>query len=316
MHGQFSWYDLMTANPAAAKRFYPAVTGWGLEEWDQADYTMWTASGVPLGGINPITPEQAAQGVPPHWLAYVTVDDVEGTTNKVRSLGGQVMHGPESIPGVGRFAIIQDPQGAILAIIKSETPSDGFDGTPGLGKFTWHELMTTDYKRAFDFYRQVFGWEKTGETEMGDVGPYLMYGMKGKDFGGIFNRPARVGQMPPSWTYYVNVKDVKKSIDVAKSTGARVSRGPTEIPDGVFAILTDPQGAMFAVFQAKAAAAARPASKPKTKAKKATKSKAKAKARKPKARKAKAAARRPKKAAKSRSKPKAKAKSRKRAKRR
>src|SRR6476659_2614875 len=109
MHGQFSWYDLLTPDAAPATKFYPAVTGWGTQEWDKSPYTMWTAAGRPMGGINPITPEQSAQGVRPHWLAYVTVDDVERVTNKTRSAGGRVMHGPEDIPNVGRFAILQDP---------------------------------------------------------------------------------------------------------------------------------------------------------------------------------------------------------------
>ena len=114
MHGQFSWYDLMTSDPGPAIDFYTAVAGWGTEEWDKAKYTMWTARGTPFGGINPIAPEQTAQGVRPHWLAYVSVDDVERTANQARTLGGRIMHGPESIPEVGRFAILQDPQGGML----------------------------------------------------------------------------------------------------------------------------------------------------------------------------------------------------------
>src|SRR4051812_24790812 len=162
MHGQFSWYDLMTSDPRSATKFYTAVTGWGTEEWDKAPYTMWTANGRAIGGVNPISPEQAAKGVPAHWLGYVTVDDVDAATRRVTSLGGRVLHGPEAIPEVGRFAIIEDPQGALLAIIQSVTPVPGFDGTPAVGRFTWHELMTTDYEKAFEFYRQLFGWEKIG----------------------------------------------------------------------------------------------------------------------------------------------------------
>lgn len=282
MHGQFSWYDLMTPDPSAAKKFYPSVTNWGTEEWDKAEYTMWTAGGAPMGGINPITPEQAAKGVRPHWLAYVTVDDVESATSKVRSLGGKVMHGPESIPDVGRFAIIEDPQGAMVAIIKSETPSPGFDGTPSLGKFTWHELMTTDSNRAFDFYRQLFGWEKIGEIDMGaGGGKYLEYGKNGKMYGGIFNRRPEHGQMPPNWTFYASVKDLSRSIEVAKRGGGSVVVPPMEVPGGdVVAVLKDNQGAMFALHQTKAKSAPKAAAKSKPKAKRKT---AKAKAR-PKAR--------------------------------
>jgi predicted enzyme related to lactoylglutathione lyase len=287
MHGQFSWYDLMTPDPAASKKFYPAVTGWGTEEWDKAAYTMWTAGGVPLGGMNPITPEQTAQGVRPHWLAYVTVDDVENSASKVKSLGGQVMHGPEDIPDVGRFAIIRDPQGAMLAIFKSATPNPGYEGTPSVGNFSWHELMATDYKRAFDFYRQLFGWESTGEMDMGPVGKYLTYGKNGKAYGGMFNRRPEHGQMPPNWTFYVTVKDLKKSLDTAKRTGGQVMLGPMDVPGGTVVVLKDSLGAPFALFEVKAATASMPTSrsKPKSKAKTAAKKKSKraAKARGPRA---------------------------------
>ena len=278
MHGQFSWYDLMTPDAAASKRFYPAVTGWGTEEWDKADYTMWTAGGAPMGGMNPITPEQTAQGVSSHWLAYVTVDNVENAASTVRSFGGRVMHGPEDIPDVGRFAIIQDPQGAMLAIFKSSTPSPGFDGTPALGKFTWHELMTTDYQGAFDFYRQLFGWEKTGEMDMGPAGMYLMYGKNQKSFGGIYNREKERAHVAPNWLFYANVRDARKSADVAKQSGGRIVVGPMEIPGGdVVAVGIDPLGAPFAVHQTKAR---RTATKPKARPKPKAKAKAKTSARK------------------------------------
>jgi len=277
MHGQFSWYDLMTPDSAAAKKFYPSVTGWSTEEWDKGDYTMWTAVGVPFAGMNPISPEQTAQGIQPHWLAYVTVDDIGRAAEKVRSLGGRVMH-EEEIPDVGRFAIIQDPQGAMLAIIKSSTPSPGWDGTPSLGKFSWHELMTTDYRAAFDFYRQLFGWENTGEMDMGPAGKYLMYGMKGKMFGGIYNREKERANVPPYWLFYANVKDVDKAAAATKKAGGTIVVPPMDVPGGGrVAVGIDTQGAPFAVHQSQAVTAKatlKAKKKPKSKAKTKTKARA------------------------------------------
>lgn len=288
MHGQFSWYDLMTPDSAAAKKFYPSVTGWSTEEWDKADYTMWTAGGVPFGGMNPISPEQTAEGIRPHWLAYVTVDDIGRATQKVASLGGRVMH-EEEIPDVGRFAIIQDPQGAMLAIIKSATPSPGWDGTPSLGRFSWHELMTTDYRAAFEFYRQLLGWEKISEFDMGPAGMYLMYGMKGRRFGGMYNRGQERVNVPPSWLFYANVKDVERAAAAAKKVGGTIIVGPMDVPGGDrVAVGIDAQGATFAVHQTKPLSAAatskarakkKPKAKPKAKAGARKKSKPKAKAR-------------------------------------
>jgi hypothetical protein len=205
----------------------------------------------------------------------VTVDDIGRAAEKVKSLGGRVMH-EEDIPDVGRFAIIQDPQGAMLAIIKSATPSPGWDGTPSLGKFSWHELMTTDYRAAFDFYRQLFGWEKTGEFDMGPAGMYVTYGMKGKSFGGIYNRERERANAQPNWLFYANVKDVDKAAAAVKKVGGTIVVGPMDVPGGDrVAVGIDAQGAAFAVHQTKPKSAA---AAPKSPARKKSKVKPKAKA--------------------------------------
>jgi predicted enzyme related to lactoylglutathione lyase len=282
MHGQFVWYELTTPDVDAARKFYPPITGWGTQPFDK-DYMMWTTRGVPIAGIFRLGPEQRQKGVPPNWMPYVDVNSVDETARKATSLGGKVMHGPEDIPGTGRFAVLQDPQGAVFGIYGSSKMSQPWDGTPVVGRFSWHELMTTDYQKAFDFYRQLFGWEKTGEMDMGGGNKYFMYG-KGKPFGGIFNRPPEMASMPPFWMVYVHVKDVQKAVDTATKAGGFVKQPPMEVPGGVIAILGDPQGAGFAVHAATAPASRPAATKASTAA-----SRPKAKAAKPRP-KAKAAA--------------------------
>jgi uncharacterized protein len=209
MHGQFVWYELTTPDVDAARKFYPAITGWGTQQFDK-DYTMWTTGGVPFAGIFRLGPEQQAKGIPPNWMPYIEAGNVDDTARKVTSLGGTVVVPPTDIPGTGRFAVVRDPQGATFGLYRSNSGSRAWDGTPTLGRFSWHELMTTDYKKAFDFYRQLFGWEKTGEMDMGGGNPYFMYGMKGKMYGGMFTRPPEMAGMSPFWMIYVNVKDVKR----------------------------------------------------------------------------------------------------------
>jgi predicted enzyme related to lactoylglutathione lyase len=266
MHGQFVWYELTTPDVAAAKKFYPPITGWGAQQFDK-DYTMWTTRGVPFAGIFALGPEQRQKGIPPNWMPYVDVDNVDETARKVTALGGKTVHGPQDIPNTGRFAVLQDPQGAVLGVYKSNKSSQAWDGTPVIGRFSWHELMTTDYKKAFDFYRQIFGWEKTGEMDMGGGSMYFMFGMKGTPFGGMFNRPPEMSGMSPFWLVYVHVKDVKKAVETASRAGAFVKQPPMDIPGGQIAIMGDPQGAAFAVHAATAPApAAKPAAKTPAKA--------------------------------------------------
>jgi predicted enzyme related to lactoylglutathione lyase len=118
-HGQFSWNELVTTDPAAAKSFYSELFGWTTQEFPMPDftYTVVSAGGTNTGqgGIMPVPP--SAQGMPPAWISYVTVDNADATVKLAEKLGGKVMVPPRDIPEVGRFAIILDPQGASIAII-------------------------------------------------------------------------------------------------------------------------------------------------------------------------------------------------------
>jgi len=116
-HGAFSWTELMTTDPESAKKFYSDLFGWELEEYSMEGmtYTVVKAAGQEMGGIMAIPPE--AQGAPPNWGTYVTVDNVDDTVKTAQKLGAIILMEPRDIPDVGRFAIIQDPQGAILSVI-------------------------------------------------------------------------------------------------------------------------------------------------------------------------------------------------------
>jgi len=283
MHGQFVWYELTTPDPDAAQKFYPRFTGWGTQKFDN-DYTMWTTGGVPFAGLFRLGPEMRAQGVPPNWMPYVETNNVNTTASLATSLGGKVINGPMDIPGTGRFAVVQDPQGAVFGIYKPNGPSPAWDGTPVVGRFSWHELMTTDWKAAWTFYEKLFGWERQGEMDMGGGSMYAMWG-KGKMFGGMFNRPPEMSSMPPFWLVYIHVKDVGKAVDIATKAGAFVQRPRMEIPGGTIAILGDPQGAGFALHDltpggmtATTAKQTPSRAKPKAKAKAKAKAKPKAKA--------------------------------------
>jgi predicted enzyme related to lactoylglutathione lyase len=79
-------------------------------------YTLFAAEGAPRGGMMAIAP--SGRPVPSHWLVYFAVHDCEGTTALAQSLGGAVRHAPTDVPGVGRFSVLADPQGAVFAVIE------------------------------------------------------------------------------------------------------------------------------------------------------------------------------------------------------
>jgi uncharacterized protein len=121
-HGAFSWFELMTTDTAAAKEFYARIFGWGMRDQPMEDmiYTVLKVGDQEVGGLMAMPPDMPKR--PPYWGVYVTVDDVDASVKLVEELGGQVKVPPMDIPGVGRFAIIQDPQGAMLSIITYAMP--------------------------------------------------------------------------------------------------------------------------------------------------------------------------------------------------
>jgi len=121
-HGAFSWNELMTTDVPAAIGFYSELFGWTTEEYTGAGvpYTIVKVAGKEAAGMMKMPPE--AQGMPPAWGIYVTVDDVDATAKKAEELGGKILFPPTDIPTVGRFCVIQDPQGAVISAITFKMP--------------------------------------------------------------------------------------------------------------------------------------------------------------------------------------------------
>ena len=249
MHGQFIWYELVTPDVDAAKKFYPRFTGWGIQPFDK-DYTMFTSGGVPIAGVLQLTDAMRGDGIPPNWMPYVESSNVDETIARATSLGGRLRHGPEDVPNTGRIAVLQDPQGAAFGIYTPNNPGGAWDGTAVVGRPSWHELMTTDDRAAFEFYRALFGWDKNGEMDMGGGQMYAMYGHGEKMYGGMFTMTSEMAGMHPFWLVYIHVKDVAKAVTTATKAGATVHRPQMDIPGGSIAILGDPQGAGYAVHHA------------------------------------------------------------------
>jgi uncharacterized protein len=249
MHGQFVWYELTTPDVDAAIKFYPRFTNWGTQKFDE-NYTMFTTGGVPIAGIFRLNDDMRAKGVPPNWMPYVECSDVDATAAKAKSLGATILVGPDDIPGTGRFAVVQDPQGATFGIYKSINQSIAWDGKNVVGRFSWHELMTTDHEKAAKFYYALFNWSKISDMDMGGGQMYSMYGQHGTMYGGMFSMTPEMAGMHPFWLVYIHVKDVGKAVETATKNGASVHRPQMDIPGGSIAILGDPQGAGFALHHA------------------------------------------------------------------
>ena len=245
IRGRFVWHELMTTDPQAAADFYSKVLPWKTQHSGMPDYTLWTAGNSQIGGLM-AQPESARQSnAPPSWLVYVGAPDVDGTSAAAERLGGKVLRSPADIPGVGRFAVLADPQGAAFAIFNPGASADG--GSPP-HDFSWHELATSDQQGALAFYSELFGWSRGPTHDMGPLGTYQLIEHRGAPIGGIYK--VMDASRPPQWLTYVRVASVDRAAAAAKEAGGRVTQEPMEVPGGGrIAQILDPQGGAFAVHE-------------------------------------------------------------------
>jgi uncharacterized protein len=249
-HGDFIWYELMTDDPDSARQFYTAVVGWDIEKAASGDidYRMISTANGPVCGLMHLTPDMAAGGARPCWLGYIGVEDVDKAAAAVASAGGAVHVPPRDIPGVGRFALLADPQGAMIYVMRGASPesSHSFSAdVPRAGHCAWNELHAKDSGAAMAFYTSQFGWVKDGEMDMGPMGKYEFI-RHGAMIGAIMTSPP---QVPVSvWNYYFRVPDIDAAAAAITENGGQVLRGPMEVPGGDWSMnAMDPQGAMFAL---------------------------------------------------------------------
>lgn len=251
-HGRFVWYELLTSDPAAAQAFYADVVGWTPQPFDDSgSYTMFVGAQGPIGGVTTLPDAARQMGASPYWQANVEVADVDATVALVEQLGGKVFHA-ETVPEIGRFAVIADPQGAVIAVFTPAKPMPSHDARQP-GEIGWHELYTTDNHAALGFYQRVAGWEPKGSVDLGPMGAYLLWGKGAAQLGGMMTMPPGMTTpdgrpVPPSWMYYVVVADLDAALARATARGARVINGPMPVPGGQrVVLLLDPQGAAFAL---------------------------------------------------------------------
>jgi predicted enzyme related to lactoylglutathione lyase len=251
-HGFFVWYELTTTDTEAAKTFYTAVVGWGTQDASMpgAAYTLFTAGKASIGGLLGLPEDARKIGVAPRWIGYVGVDDVDATADRIKRLGGAVHVPPTDVPNISRFAIVTDPQMATLALFKWLMPEKEQRAAPrAAGHVGWHELLAADWKKAFAFYGELFGWQKV-DADIGAMGTYQLFAAGEQTIGGMSTKPATVPT--PFWLYYFTVDDIDAAAERVMTGGGRILEGPTQALGGGWIVrCVDPQGAMFALSGAR-----------------------------------------------------------------
>ncbi|UUP16214.1 VOC family protein [Nitratireductor thuwali] len=245
----FFWYELMTSDMKAAEAFYSGVVGWRAEPWAKPGsppYTIVNAGDRGVGGIMDMPEEYCQSGGQPAWFGYIRADDADAAAEGVKKAGGTVHRPPTDIPGVGRFSIVADPQGVTFMLLQPDGPDQPPVPAATPGHIGWHELYTTDWQKAFDFYSSQFGWTKGETMDMGEMGVYQLFAAGGEPVGGMMNKPEQIPA--PFWQFYFNVTAIDKAAERVKANGGQVLMGPMEVPGGAWIVqCLDPQGAAFAL---------------------------------------------------------------------
>lgn len=240
-HGVPSWVDMGVADPKAAVTFYSQLFGWEGEDMGEeaGHYQLMSKGGKQVAGIGP-----AQDPGPPRWTMYIDVSDVDSLAKAIEANGGRVLVAPMDVMAAGRMAVFADTTGAVASAWQAKDHI-GAQLVNEPGAFIWSELHTSNLEKAKQFYTDVFGWGWGGAPEYAEVQ------VNGRTVAGAMTRrPEMPAEVPDNWLIYFGSDDIDADVEKATALGATATVPPTEIPNmGRFAVLVDPQGATFALFQ-------------------------------------------------------------------
>jgi predicted enzyme related to lactoylglutathione lyase len=247
--GRFVWHELITGNIDEAADFYGPLFGWEFKDVYRGDAGMvrtFSVDGRDAGSIrNPEIPGD----FPPHWLPFVTVEDVGLGAAAAERLGGQVLSPPGLVPGFGESATVEDAGGARIGLLAADGIDDlPADAPPGPGHFIWNDLLAREPKKAGEFYCGVFGWQFYS-MDMGEGGIYYLLRRDEINEGGIVLKPDQA-EGSSMWLPYVAVPDCDSACVQAAHQGGSVFVPPSDLHGaGRYAVAGDRARALIALFE-------------------------------------------------------------------
>lgn len=253
LQGNPIWFDLATPDPQGAKDFYTGLFGW---EWADVPmsggntYHMAIKDDANIAGMSANDDDNGIAGV---WISSVYADDAEQTVKRIEANGGSVLSGPHNADGWGVTARVSTPEGAVFGIWQS-LKGYGADIFGEPGSVCWVEYHTHDLEAAKEFYTVVFGAGFEEFKMQLDDGFGEEFSLTMLDLGGDQQHCAFVqlpdASSPASWATYFMTEDIHASVAKAQSLGAELAFGVMDVPPGSFAVMVDPQGVRFSLWQA------------------------------------------------------------------
>lgn len=245
--GRWIWVDLLTPDVAASEAFYRAVFGWQTRATSDAagGYALMAANNSPVAGIAryPVDANERRQA---RWLGLMSSDDVAAAVARGGGAGGATRLAAQRLPGRGEVAVLADPEGAVFALIHSET-GDPPPGFPAVGALLWMELWAADGESQARYYREVGGYTVSAAQSSGDVDEWHL-SRDGQPRAGIV-QVREAGEIA-AWLPYFRVASLDATLQRAVSAGGRVLVDPDPaIRGGHIAVVVDPLGAAFGIAE-------------------------------------------------------------------
>ena len=240
--GTFCWIELHTSDGVGAKKFYLDLFGWTPNEIPMGEGPAYVIGKIDGRDAAAMMEEKE---VPTGWLSYVCVDSVDDAAAKVQELGGKLAMPPFDVFDLGRMVVVSDPEGAHFALWQPKSHI-GVKVKNEHGSLCWNELQTRQRDKAKEFYTKLFGWTTKDSPE------YIEIHAGGQGIGGLMTMQPQVpAEVPAHWLPYFWVNDVDGAVQKASGSGGTTLVPPMDIFNvGRFAVIRDPQGAVFAVFKA------------------------------------------------------------------
>ena len=244
-----AWIDLSSSDPAASREFYSKLFGWQVGVSPDPQYGGYGLAKLADGAedVAGIGPKMMAEA-PTAWNLYLGTDDAAALGEKVQAAGGSVIAPAFQVGEMGHMAVFAD---AVGAVISAWQPAGmGSFHTGDVGTFGWAELNARGIEKATAFYADVFGWTASTSPMGEGQGDYTTFALDGQQMvGGLEMMPMVPAEVPSYWMVYFIVADVDEGFRRALELGATEVVAPAAMPGGHFAIVNDPQGAMFGLLK-------------------------------------------------------------------
>ena len=242
------WADAMIPDLEGAKRFYGELLGWTFEEGSPefGNYTEARSDGLRVAAVVPTPPEMA--GSPPSWSIYFASSRVDETARRIQEAGGTSAVDPMDVADYGRMMIAQDPEGTFFGVWQAGSRT-GFEKRGEPGSYVWATVCVRNSEAADAFYPDVMPLEPVPLPGSGSDVDYTVFRAGGHAVAGRLRMDDRFpAEVPPHVLVHFGVEDCDRAMETVRRLGGEVKSGPTDTPFGRLAVVSDQQGAVFAVI--------------------------------------------------------------------